>query len=149
METQTPVTKFKFLDSPNLSFAEYIKFWREEIKKINQQELGKAASTSGAYICMIEKGVKLPSAKLCFKLAEALERPPQEVLEWMRKDKERRLFQAAESSKQVQATPDIESEDINSFIEAYRKLSPENKIAANSMVAGATAVLRRMEGSTQ
>ena len=149
MSDQILASKVELLDSVNRPFHEYIKFFRFEIKKINQQELGRLTSTSGAYICMIERGTKLPSEKLCIKLAQALGRPPKEVLECMRRDRERKLLEDAEVLSQAQSPADIESEDINQFIEAYRKLSPENKLAANSMIAGATAVLRRMEGSTK
>ena len=122
--------------NPNGTFAEYIKFWRDDIKKINQQELGKAASTSGAYICMIEKGAKLPSEKVCAKLADALGRPRREAIDRMRKDKERRLLKPEETPREEHPPADQYSEDINRFLDTYRRLSMEEKRALEVVLTG-------------
>lgn len=127
-------------------FSIYIKFWREQVLRISQQELGRSASTSGAYICMIEKGDKLPSDKFCVKLARAIGRPPKEVIEWVKKTREKMLLAEAEL-QQKQVSAEQYNEDINRFLDAYKKLDVREKRLVEVMISQFTTLLETRRSS--
>jgi len=63
----------------------YLKIVREE-KGIKKTDIARMLNVSDAYISMIESGKRLPSVKLCMKMANLLDKPVEEFLSLLSED---------------------------------------------------------------
>lgn len=79
----------KLLQCPKISMkgmiymtgiARNIRSLRER-RELSQKELSEKSGVSAGYICMCEKGDRIPSVKLCIKLAKALDCRLSDILE--------------------------------------------------------------------
>lgn len=124
----------------NLEFPEYITRWRE-YNELNQQELAVAAKISSSYVTFIEQKKKLPSEKICVQLAEALGRPAKEVVERMRRAREKKDPEVAEALAYEIPTYDRYNEGIRRFLEAYEKLPDSDKRIVEEMLPPLTKLM--------
>lgn len=65
--------------NPAIAFGKILKRIRKE-KEISQEKLSNACNLDRTYISLIERGLRQPSLKTIFKIANALNLPPSKLI---------------------------------------------------------------------